>query len=159
MRLPLIAACVALSLAACKPAGETSIPPADAPPAPAPEPIKPELNGVDLTQDLRAVGTEPFWAVEMTKAELKFSGADLPEAAGPNPGPSMTVGQADWSTTTADGKTLRITVTGKDCSDGMSDRTYPLTAVVALGDATYNGCAATVAALDRARGRESGEVR
>ena len=158
MRLPLIAAAAVLALAACKPAPEA--PPAgETPPAPAPEPIKPELNGVDLTQDLRAVGTEPFWAVEMTKAELKLSGVDIPETKGPNAGPVMTVGQADWTTTTAEGKPLKITITGKDCSDGMSDRTYPLTAVVVHGETTYNGCAATVAALDRTRGQESGEVR
>lgn len=160
MRLPLIAAAAVLALAACKPAGEAPAPGGETPaPAPAPEPIKPELNGIDLTQDLRAVGTEPFWAVEMTKAELKLSGVDIAETKGPNAGPQMTVGQADWSATTAEGKTLKITLTGKDCSDGMSDRTYPLTAVVMHGETTYNGCAATVAALDRTRGQESGEVR
>lgn len=158
MRLPLIAAVAVLALAACKPAAEAPAP-AETPPAPAPEPIKPELNGIDLTQDLRAVGTEPFWAVEMTKADLKLSGVDIPETKGPNAGPTMTVGQADWTTTTAEGKTLKVTLTGKDCSDGMSDRTYPLTAVVVHDTTTYNGCAATVAALDRTRGQESGEVR
>lgn len=158
MRLPLIAAAAVLALAACKPAPEAP-PPGETPPAPAPEPIKPELNGIDLTQDLRAVGTEPFWAVEMTKAELKFSAPDHPGSTAPNPGPVMTVGQADWSATTADGAALKITITGVDCSDGMSDRTYPLTAKVMVGETTYNGCAATIAALDRTRGQESGEVR
>lgn len=158
MRLPLIAAAAVLALAACKPAGEAAAP-AETPPAPAPEPIEAKLNGINLTEDLRAVGTEPFWAVEMTRAELKFSAPDHPGATAPNAGPAMTVGQADWSATTADGVALKITITGADCSDGMSDRTYPLTAKVQLGDATYNGCAATIAALDRTRGQESGEVR
>lgn len=158
MRLMLLAAAAVLALAACKPAGEAT-PPANAPPPAAPEPIKPELNGVDLTQDLRAIGTEPFWAVEMTKADLTFSAPDHPGSTAPNAGPAMTVGQAEWSATTADGAALKITMTGKDCSDGMSDRTYPLTAKVLLGETTYNGCAATIAALDRLRGQESGEVR
>jgi len=159
MRLPLLVACAALALTACQPAAEAPPPAEPAPPTAPPEPIEPKLNGVDLTEALRAVGTEPFWAVEMTSAELKFTAPDHPGSAGPNPGPAMTVGQAEWSTTTADGKALKVTVTGKDCSDGMSDRTYPLTAVVVLDETTYNGCAATIAALDRAKGRESGEVR
>jgi uncharacterized membrane protein len=158
MRLPLIAACAVLALTACKPATEAA--PSEPAPAPAPpEPIKPELNGVNLTEDLRALGTEPFWKVEMLAAELTFSSPDLPESKAPNPGPAMTVGQAEWSATTADGKALKITITGKDCSDGMSDRTYPLTATVVLAETTYHGCAATIAALDRTRGQESGEVR
>lgn len=160
MRFLPFAACAALALAACKPATDAAEPPVapSAPTAPA-APIEPKLNGVDLTEPIRAIGTEPFWLVEMTADELKFSGADLPESRGPNPGPAMSVGQADWSTTTAEGQALKVTVTGKDCSDGMSDRTYPLTATVVLGEMTYRGCAATIAALDRLRGRESGEVR
>lgn len=159
-RLTLMAACAALALVACKPASESSSAPTEptAPSAPA-APIEPKLNGVDLTEPLRVLGTEPFWLVEMTEGEMKFSGADLPETAGPKPAPSMTVGQAEWSTTATDGRPLKVTMSGKDCSDGMSDRTYPLTATVVLGDVTYRGCAATIAALDRLRGRESGEVR
>ena len=43
-----------------------------------------------------------------------------------------------------------------ECSDGMSDRTYPLTAKVEIGDETLTGCAAATAAIERAG--ESGRV-
>jgi uncharacterized membrane protein len=147
MRLLLTAAAAALALAACKPAG-TPAPAEPAPAEPAPSaPIEPKLNGVDLTEDLRVVGTEPFWAVEITNDYLKFSGADMPESTAQNSGPVMTPGLATWTGSTGDGKTLKIELTGENCSDGMSDRQYPLTAKVDLGDQHYKGCAATVAQL------------
>ena len=51
---------------------------------------------------------------------------------------------------------VKVMLTATECSDGMSDRTYPLTARVEIGGETLNGCAATAAALDRAG--ESGRV-
>lgn len=150
-----------LALAACsQPAPAESAPPAAEPapaPAPTPEPLKAEINGVDLTQDLRALGTEPFWAVEITQAGLKTSGVDKPERTAPNAGPAMEPGRATWTATTSDGQPLRVTLSAGPCSDGMSDRTYPLTAEVALAGETLKGCAATVEALGRAG--ESGDVR
>ena len=146
-----------LALAACnQPAPAEPAPPAPEP-APAPEPVKAEINGVDLTQDLRALGTEPFWAVEITQAGLKTSGVDKPERTAPNAGPTMEPGRATWTATTSDGQALKVTLTAGPCSDGMSDRTYPLNAEVALAGETLKGCAAAVEALNRAG--ESGDVR
>jgi len=158
MRLLVLAAAATLSLAACN---QQPAEPAPAPtePAPPPAPPKPEINAVDLTQDLRALGTEPFWAVEITKAGLKTSGVDKPERTAPNAGPVMSEGAAVWTATTSDGQPLKVTLTAGPCSDGMSDRTYPLTAAVELAGESLKGCAATVAALDRMQGQESGEVR
>ena len=148
MRLILLAAASALALTACTPAAEPAKgDDAAAPPAPAAPPADPVLNNVDLTQDLRAVGTEPFWAVEMTKAGLTFSGPDRPNATAPNTGPAMHEGEASWTGTTADGKALKVTLTAGPCSDGMSDREYPLKAKVELGAEKFTGCAATVAQL------------
>lgn len=157
MRLTLLVAAATLSLAACKPAGEAPTgaePPATAPDSapPVQTPVPPVLNNVDLTQDLRAVGTEPFWAVEMTHDSLKFSLAGEAEATAPNGGPAMTPGTAAWDAVTADGKALKIVLTGEKCSDGMSDREYPLTAKVDFGDQHYKGCAATVAQLNTPAG-------
>lgn len=158
MRLVLAAASV-LALVACGPAEQPAPPAEPAPPVEPAPPATPELNGVDLTKDLRAVGTEPFWAVEITAPELKFSGADLPERTARNNGPVVEGAQAVWTAAADDGSMLSVTLTPGPCSDGMSDRTYPLTARVQLGPQTYNGCAATVEALERMRGQESGEVR
>ena len=45
------------------------------------------------------------------------------------------------------------------CSDGMSDRTYPLTVRVTIAGDRYEGCAASDAAFERNKDRDEGEIR
>lgn len=142
MRLVLAAPAIALSLlalAACAPPEA----PAEPPPAPAPA----VLGGVDLNQPLRALGTEPFWAVEITPSALVYSGVDRPEQRAANPGPVIQGATAVYATATDQGAALVVTLIATECSDGMSERTYPLTARVEIGQETLNGCAASVAFL------------
>jgi len=42
-----------------------------------------------------------------------------------------------------EGAAVTITLTPGACSDGMSDRTYPYVATIALGDETLRGCGYT----------------
>lgn len=142
MRAFALTALAALSLAACSP-------PAEAPKAPEPAPAEPApvLGGVDLSQPLRAIGTEPFWAVELTGAEMVYSGVDRPEQRAPQGDPVVRGTMATWESTTGAGNPLKVTLTATDCSDGMSDRTYPLTAMVEVGGELLMGCAATVSAI------------
>jgi uncharacterized membrane protein len=147
MRVVLLSAAAVLALAAC------SSPKDAAAPAPA-EPRA--LAGVDLDQPVRVLGTEPFWAVEITPQALTYSGVDRPEQTAANPGPVLQGGLASWTTKTAAGAPLVVTLTATDCSDGMSDRTYPLAAKVEIGGETLTGCAAATAAIMTAG--ESGRV-
>ena len=141
MRAYVLTALAALTLAACSPSTE-------GPETPEPEPAPaPMLAGVDLTRPLRALGTEPFWAVELTGAELVYSGVDRPEQRAPQGQPTMQGTMAIWEATTGAGEPLKVTLMATDCSDGMSDRTWPLTAMVQIGDETLMGCAATVSAI------------
>ena len=114
------------------------------------------LAGVDLDQPLRVLGTEPFWAVEITPAGLTYSGVDRPEQRAANPGPALQGTVAVWTTETEAKAPLVVTLTATDCSDGMSDRTYPLTAKVEIGGESLTGCAAASAAIEKAG--ESGRV-
>ena len=141
MRALALTAIAALVLTACSPAAEAPEAPE---PAPAPAPV---LAGVDLTQPLRALGTEPFWAVELTGSELVYSGADRPEQRAPQSEPTMQGTMAVWEATTGAGNPLKVSLTATDCSDGMSEVSYPLTALVEIGDEPLMGCAATVSAL------------
>ena len=141
MRAYVLTALAALTLAACSPSTEG---PETAEPEPTPAPV---LAGVDLTRPLRALGTEPFWAVELTGSELVYSGVDRPEQRAPQGQPTMQGTMAIWEATTGAGQPLKVTLTATDCSDGMSDRTYPLTAMVTIGEETLMGCAASVAAI------------
>lgn len=125
----------------------------DQPEPPAPPPV---LGGVDLGQPLRALGAEPFWGVDITPTAIKYAGVDRPEQTAPNPGPTITGTTAAYATQTVQGDRLEITLIATECSDGMSDRTYPLTARVVIGAETLQGCAASTAAI--MGGGESGPV-
>ena len=142
------------AVAACSPSAET--PPEAAPTAPA-DPIM--LGGVDLNQPLRALGTEPFWGVAITPEALVYSGVDRPEQRASNPGPEVQGTTAVYTATLDQGSgsssaerdspsIMVVTIIATECSDGMSDRVYPLTARVELGEETLNGCAQSAAALD-----------
>ena len=49
--------------------------------------------------------------------------------------------QRDIPTADPGPRTLELRVRPGKCSDGMSDRQFPMTAVLELGDATRTGCA------------------
>ncbi|MGZ9114744.1 MAG: COG3650 family protein [Brevundimonas sp.] len=130
----------ALILSACSQAEE----PAPPPPAPAPGPV---LAGVDLAKPTRALGTEPFWSVELTGTEMVYTTPEPPEQRAPQPAPVVQGTTATWETRTAAGTALSVTLVATECSDGMSDRTYPLTAMVKIGETSLTGCAASSAAI------------
>lgn len=140
---------LAVALAACEPQTNVDSGPPDAPEVPqAPEiPDAPEastitLGGVDLAGAVSLVGTEPFWGVRTDGAEWVYDGADRPEQRAPRGEPTISGTTAVWTTTTTAGNALVITLTeDPDCSDGMSDRIYPLGAQVVIAGETLNGCA------------------
>ena len=76
----LFAALSVLALAACSPAE------APAPPPAAPEPA-PVLGGVDLAKPVRALGTEPFWSVELTGTEMVYTTPEPPGQRARQPDP------------------------------------------------------------------------
>ena len=145
MRLPASSAlALVLLVAGCGPSADE---PEAAPEPAAPPPV---LAGVDLTQPVRVIGTEPFWAIDLTGTALVYSGADRPEQRAPRPRASVQGTVARLEARTTAGTPIAITLAATECSDGMSDRTYPLTAIVTVGEETLNGCAASTAAITTA---------
>ena len=136
----LFAALAVMALAACSPAEEPASPPAEPPPPSV-------LGGVDLARPVRALGTEPFWSVELTGTEMVYTTPEPPERRAPQPSPVVQGTTATFESETADGVALRVTLVSTECSDGMSDRTYPLTAMVKVGDVELTGCAASASAI------------
>lgn len=129
--------------------------PAETPEAAEPAAPAAVLAGVDLTEPVRALGTEPFWSVEMTGSEMIYTGVDRPERRAAQPSPVVQGTMAAFEAATPEGP-LSVTLTATECSDGMSDRTYPLTAIVKVGEETLTGCAASASAIMGAG--ESGPV-
>jgi uncharacterized membrane protein len=117
------------------------------PPAPAALPIPPALPMAEAAKgNLRAVGTEPFWRLDIVGTEMTLTtpGED---------GDKIDQFKTEYSTALGDtghvwtSGPLSVTVTFAECSDGMSDTSYPYTVDAVLlgakGSDTQNlkGCA------------------
>lgn len=114
---------ILVGLAGCGPE-----PTEPAPPAPA---VARPIGG-----DFDAVGTEPFWAVQVRADSLTLSRPDHAELKVPAPRPEARGGGTVWA---AEGMTVSITPGA--CSDGMSDRAYTNVALVRVGAEILKGCA------------------
>ena len=100
--------------------------------------------GIGEREVLRFTGTEPFWGGQVTAGTLTYStpenidGTEIPveRFAGRN-GLSFSG--------TLEGAAFVMAVTPGECSDGMSDRTYPFTVTLEVGTEQRQGCAWTEA--------------
>lgn len=99
-------------------------------------------DGIGPEETVYFGGTEPFWGGEASGKSATYTtpenieGTTFPitRFAG-NSGIAIsgTLGDAKFD----------MTVTEGECSDGMSDRSYPFTVTLKIGDATRYGCAHT----------------
>lgn len=137
----------ALLLAACEQSHdgqEGAGPPADAPaPAPAPAATYPA--------DLNLNGTEPFWAVKIRGTAIALTRPDAAQRDFANAAKAEANGSATWTANDTAGSIV-VTLTAGSCSDGMSDKTYPYSAVVTLGAETLKGCGELPPAPSAAQG-------
>jgi uncharacterized membrane protein len=132
IRLVLVAA-LSLLLAACG---------ADSVGVPGNEDDTQPFSAIGEDDSISLTGTEPFWGGEVGGGRFLYT---TPENID---GVSIPVerfaGRAGVSFTgTLDGSDVVLAVTEGECSDGMSDRTYPYTATLSLGDDLRGGCAWT----------------
>lgn len=118
----------ALALSACgasdepAPANTASLPPAVAAPS---------------AGDFDAVGTEPFWGLKVRSGTLVLSRPDHSDLTVVAPKPDAIGETVVWWT-----DAMNVSIMTRECSDGMSDRKYPYTAEVRIGDEVLAGCAA-----------------
>ncbi|MGH7710643.1 MAG: COG3650 family protein [Gemmatimonadaceae bacterium] len=94
-----------------------------------------------ITQPLRAIGTEPFWALDVDSTGLRFTSPDdtggirFPPIAHSVAGDTMV-----WVAET-ERAAIDVRIWRDKCSDGMSDRVWPYVAVVRIEGKTHRGCA------------------
>ena len=122
---PSLLSIVVFSLAACAPR-----PPAT-PPAPS----------VSKEPPLHALGTEPFWSADLRDGHLTITRPDYPALSGAAKRVTPAGDRAAWEAKAAGGETIRMRIAPGDCSDGMSDRHYPLEAEIELDGEHLKGCA------------------
>lgn len=113
-----------------------------------PAPALTTLAGVDLAKPTRALGTEPFWGIEVSLDEIVFTGVDRADFRASGPVLRMAGAGAVFTAKDASGAELTLTLKPDKCSDGMSDWVYPLSAEVKFGGETLTGCGASQTMLD-----------
>lgn len=97
---------------------------------------------ISASETVQFVGTEPFWGGKVTGEILSYSTPSDPD------GTTITVtrfagrGGISW-TGTFEGQRFALAVTPAECSDGMSDRTFPFVATLAVQGEQRSGCAWT----------------
>lgn len=97
-------------------------------------------DGIGLGETVHFSGTEPFWGGQVKGMVLTYTTPRKPD------GETITVerfaGRNGLSYSGAlGGKSFIMAVTPGECSDGMSDRTYPFTVTLEIDGETRNGCA------------------
>ncbi len=138
--LPLFGAC-ALVLAACQPEGaETRGTAAADGTVPGDTSETAPYSGIAEDEVLRFTGTEPFWGGEVTGTELTYTTPENQDGTEISVERFAGRGGIAFSGL-LDGAEFEMLVTPLECSDGMSDRTYPFTATLQIGEEQRNGCA------------------
>lgn len=92
------------------------------------------------TADFAAVGTEPFWNVTVRGTNAVYT---TPEN---QRGRSLTVRRITYArgvefAADLDGRVFWLNIRPGQCSDGMSDKRYPMTATLRVRGQTLQGCA------------------
>lgn len=129
-----IASVLALGLAACQPGGNVAVPGDSSDQDP--------FAGIGEGETIHLTGTEPFWGGTVTGQQLVYTTPENPD--GTIVPVKRFAGRGGLSLSgELDARSLDLTVTPGDCSDGMSDRSYPFVATLLLGDETRSGCAWT----------------
>jgi len=100
------------------------------------------FDGIRADEGVRFTGTEPFWGGRVSGTELTYSTPENPDGSPIAVTRFAGRGGVSWSGTWQ-GQPFRLAVTEGQCSDGMSDRTYPFTATLAVAGEQRQGCAWT----------------
>lgn len=137
MRRIIAVTSTAMALAACSTTPVTVSAPATRPPATT---TADRISAATAASAAwMALGTEPFWNIEVTTAQITYIDADGRRLVTANPGPQLT----------RDGKQyvsgdLTITTIAQPCSDGMSERRYAETVQVQTQGRNLHGCGGAV---------------
>jgi len=100
-----------------------------------------EEAGGGFPLSFRALGTEPFWAIHVSDGRLRYMTPDDPQGQVLEYSREQTSRDAIALRATLNEKELLLSGRIGECSDGMSDRSYPFTISLRIGDEMRHGCA------------------
>lgn len=100
----------------------------------------PAIEAATIPRSFQALGTEPFWSARVDGDTLTWSTPEQPD------GQTVPITRKDAAdmaiiSTRVNGAILELEVRPATCSDGMSDRVYPLSVIRKLGPDRQQGCA------------------
>jgi len=101
-----------------------------------PQPGYPQ-SGYPTQGNYRAIGTEPFWDLEIGRDLVFTDRGNNIHVVEPAPQPINGTAGEIYRT-----RRLNVNIVHSQCSDGMSDRTYPDTVQVYVDGRLYRGCGA-----------------
>lgn len=122
----------ALLLSACGPAEDGVVTAEDSKP----------YDGIAAEETIYIGGNEPFWGGEIIGETLRYTTPENPDGEAIAVKRFAGMNGLGFSGTFS-GQPLDLAITPGSCSDGMSDRRYPYTATLRLGDEVRIGCAHT----------------
>jgi heat shock protein HslJ len=106
-------------------------------PYPAPYPDEYGTPQPGMNEPYRAIGTEPFWSLNIDRREMRFETADGLSHSEPTP-PVRPGRTGDIF----EGRRLVVIIDQRRCSDGMSDRIYPDSVRLFFDGREWRGCGA-----------------
>ena len=101
-----------------------------------------EVKLADPAKEKRyqALGTEPFWSIEVMPGKLRYTTPENLDGTA-FPATESAQGNASRYAGLMDGKAVTLLIEPGQCSDGMSDTVYPYKAVLTIEERSEQGCA------------------
>ena len=104
------------------------------------EPAAQGATSAPVNEHFVALGTEPFWSVEVSPGQLRYSTPeDIPGAIFAAQRRAEAAGIT--YTGTLKGQSAALRIAAGQCSDGMSDTVYAYRATFTLAGQALRGCA------------------
>lgn len=135
MKMIFVAPLLAFGLAACETYPRGPAYPGYPEPYPPAYPQEPQGQA-----GYRAIGTEPFWDLEISRDLVFTDRGNDARVVQPTPRPINGVAGEIYRT-----PRIEANIVHSRCNDGMSDRTYPDTVQVRVDGREYRGCGAPIA--------------
>lgn len=102
----------------------------------------PAITGADSSasgEAWLALGTEPYWSIEVTPVHITYNAPDGRRIRIANPGAVEATAGSSYTT-----RRISITARRQPCNDGMSDRRYRDTVQAVVDGRSLNGCGGPV---------------
>ncbi|RVQ67799.1 hypothetical protein EKN06_07745 [Croceicoccus ponticola] len=100
-----------------------------------------EQDETGFPASFRALGTEPFWAVHVSEGRLRYMTPEDQQGQSLEYTREQTGKDEIALTAKLDDQDMVLTGRVAECSDGMSDREYPYTITLTIGEEVRKGCA------------------